>query len=392
LRLAGLLSEVTILMRVSFVLPNANLGGGTRVIALFAEHLQKRGHDVLVVSTPPRPPRLREQVRSLVRGNGWPRRLRSWHTHLDDRDVPQHVIDRSRPIVDADLPDADIVIATWWETAEWVARLGPRKGVKAYFIQQYEANFGQPEDQVAATWRLPMQKIVCSQWLANLARDLFGDSTAIVTPNGIDLDLFHAPPRGKQSRPTVGLMYSTAPVKACDVALATVAKAAQHVPDLHLRAFGLQQPVSWLPLPPGTDYMRQPLQSRLREIYAACDVWICTSRSEGYHLPPHEAMACRCPVVSTRVGGPIELVDEGVNGYLVDVGDVDTLVARLVDVLTLSEPSWRQMSNAALATAKRFTWHDATDRFEEALFRTLEIGRERLRAPKAVGGHCQGQG
>jgi glycosyltransferase involved in cell wall biosynthesis len=373
-------------MRVSFVLPNANLGGGTRVIALFAEHLRKRGHDVLVVSTPPMQPRLRDQVRSLVSGHGWPKRLRSWQTHLDERNVAQHVIDRFRPIMDADLPDADIVIATWWETAEWVARLSARKGAKAYFIQQYEANFGQPEDRVAATWRLPMQKIVCSQWLADLARDTFGDSTAIVTPNGIDLDLFHAPPRGKQPRPTVGLLYSPAPVKACDVALAVVAEAARQVKDLHLRAFGLPHPVAWLPLPSGADYTRQPPQSQLRAIYSACDVWLCTSLSEGYHLPPHEAMACRCPVVSTRVGGPIELVEEGVNGYLADVGDTATLLRRLVEVLTLSEPAWRRMSDAALATAERFTWEDATDRFEEALLRTAGTACESARAPKAMGG------
>ena len=379
-------------MRVSFVLPNANLGGGTRVIALFAEHLQRRGHDVLVVSTPPKPPRLREQVRSLLRGNGWPRRLRSWQTHLDERIVPQRVIDCFRPIVDDDLPDADVVIATWWETAEWVAQLGPRKGAKAYFIQQYEANFGQPDDRVASTWRLPMQKIVCSQWLADLARDSFGDSTAILTPNGIDLDLFHAPPRGKQPRPTVGLLYSSAPVKACDVALATVAEAARQVPELHLRAFGLPDPVPGLPLPNGTDYTRQPAQTHLREIYGACDVWLCTSRSEGYHLPPHEAMACRCPVVSTRVGGPMELIEEGVNGYLVDVGDFDALVRRLVDVLTLSEPAWKRMSDAALATAQRFAWEDATDLFEDALLRTAGNVRESVCGPKAIGEHCQGQG
>jgi glycosyltransferase involved in cell wall biosynthesis len=303
--------------------------------------------------------------------------------------VPQRIIERFRPIVDDDLPDADVVIATWWETALWVARLGPRKGAKAYFIQQYEANFGQPEDQVAATWRLPMQKIVCSQWLADLARDSFGDSTAIITPNGIDLDLFHAPPRGKQPRPTVGLLYSSAPVKACDVALATVKDAARSVPGLHLRAFGLPHPVSWLPLPNGADYTRQPPQTYLREIYGACDVWLCTSRSEGYHLPPHEAMACRCPVVSTRVGGPIELVEDGVNGYLADVGDTDTLVQRLVDVLTLPETAWRRMSDAALATAKRFTWEDATDRFEDALVRT---SRGQVRTANGPGGHCHGQG
>jgi glycosyltransferase involved in cell wall biosynthesis len=377
-------------MRVTFVTPIANLGGGTRVIAHFGEQLQRRGHDVLIVSTSPERPRLRDQIRSLVRGTGWPRRLQSWPSHFDDVNVPHRIIDRARPVLDDDLPDADVVIATWWETAEWVDRLSPRKGAKAYFIQQNEVNFGQPADRVAATWRLPMQKVVCSQWLADLARDRFGDSTAIVTPNGIDLDLFCAPPRGMQPRPTVGLMYSPAPVKACDVALATFAAAARRVPGLQLRAFGQHAPVPWLRLPDGADYTTRPPQTQLREIYAGCDVWLCTSRSEGYHLPPHEAMACRCPVVSTRVGGPIELIEEGVNGYLADVGDVETLAARLVDVLALPELSWKRMSDAALVTATRFTWADAADRFEEALMHTAGQAREASVAPDAIGGHCRG--
>ena len=43
-----------------------------------------------------------------------------------------------------------VVIATWWETAEWVAGLSPRKGAKAYFLQHHEVHPGQPVDRVRA--------------------------------------------------------------------------------------------------------------------------------------------------------------------------------------------------------------------------------------------------
>jgi glycosyltransferase involved in cell wall biosynthesis len=78
-------------------------------------------------------------------------------------------------------------------------------------------------------------------------------------------------------------------------------------------------------------------------------------------------MACRCPVVSTSVGGPIDIIENGLNGYLVPVADAKALADRMVDVLTYGEEQWRAMSDAAIATATHYTWDDATDLLENAL-------------------------
>ena len=356
-------------MRVNFVLPEENLAGGTRVIAMYAEHLRLRGHQVVVVSRPRQLPSVRNRIKSLLTGRGWPPAPPSGPSYFDPLEVEHRVVETHRPIVDRDLPDADVVVATWWETAEWVARLSPCKGAKAYLIQQLESNFpGQPADHVDATWRLPMQKIVISQWLAEVARDRFGDSGSIIVPNAVDLDLFHAPHRGKQPRPTVGFLYAAdSPHKGTATALAVIDNASPRIPGLHVRAFGFDDLRTSAPLPPGSEYFRRPPQHTLRDIYAGCDVWLCTSTSEGHHLPPHEAMACRCPVVSTKVGGPIDLVEDGVTGYLLDVNDVDGLTSRLIKVLELPEPAWQRMSEAAYDSVKNFTWDRATDLFEQAL-------------------------
>jgi glycosyltransferase involved in cell wall biosynthesis len=282
--------------------------------------------------------------------------------------LDHRLLDRYRPVEDRDLPDADVVLATWWSTAQWVAALSPAKGAKAYFIQQLESNFGQPAEEVEATWRLPMQKIVCAQWLADLARERFSDPGAVVVPNGIDTNLFHAPRRAKQGRPTVGFLYAPSiPVKGTATALAAIQEASRRVPGLHVRAFGVGSLSPSAPLPPGSEYVQKPPQQSLRTIYGGCDVWLCSSTSEGYHLPPHEAMACRCPVVSTRVGGPTDLVQDGVSGYLLDPGDIAGLADRLVRVLTLDEAAWQRMSDAAHTAATRFTWNEAGALFERAL-------------------------
>jgi glycosyltransferase involved in cell wall biosynthesis len=375
-------------MRVNFVLPEDNLAGGTRVIAMYAEHLRRRGHQVVVVSLPRQLPPVRNRIKSLLTGRGWPTAVPG-PSYFDAIEVEHRVIETHRPITDRDLPDADVVVATWWETAEWVARLSPCKGAKAYLIQQVESNFpGQPAECIEATWRLPMQKIVVSQWLTEVARDRFGDPTSIIVPNGIDLDLFHAPHRGKQPRPTVGFLYAPhSPHKGTATALTVIDAASRRIPGLHVRAFGFDNPAPFAPLPPGSEYYRRPPQHTLRDIYADCDVWLCTSTSEGYHLPPHEAMACRCPVVSTRVGGPMDLIEDGVTGYLVDVDNTHNLTDRLIEILGLPGPAWQRMSEAAYESVKSFTWDKATIRFERALEVAIErFGSSTFDGPSPVVG------
>ena len=151
------------------------------------------------------------------------------------------------------------------------------------------------------------------------------------------------------------------------MSLKAIELAAKRVPGLRLIAFGAEPVADQLPIPPGSSFHHFPAQDSIRDLYASCDVWLCGSYSEGFHLPPLEAMACRCPVVSTNVGGPADIIQSGWNGYLVPVGDAEALADRLVDVLNLDESEWRAMSDAALATATRYTWDDATDLLESVL-------------------------
>lgn len=357
-------------MKITFVLPFAGLAGGIRVVAIYADRLKKRGHEVFVVSTPGDPITPLKQIKSLLKGRGWISSKKA--SHFDGLDVPHQVIDRWRPITDADVPDADVVIATWWETAEWVSKLSDAKGAKAYFIQHHEIFEGMPKERVEATWSLPMHKIAISKWLVEIAQTRYGDSHVSFIPNSVDTKQFYAPPRGKQPVPTVGMLYSSIGWKGCDVSLKAFSLAAQKIPNLRLVAFGASDPSADVPLPAGTEYIKQPPQDTIKDIYAKCDVWLCGSWSEGFYLPLLEAMACRCPVVSTQVGGPLDTIKEGVNGYLVPLGDSTALANQLVHVLTLPEAEWQAMSDAAYDTATQYTWDDATELFEAALHTAIE--------------------
>lgn len=353
-------------MTITFILPQPGLSGGIRVIAIYAERLKRRGHEVLIVHPPNAQPSLKERARSVMRGRGWPRVPRLYPSHLDGIEVPRKVLDRWRPVTAQDVPDSDFVIATWWETAEWVAALPASKGAKVYFIQHYEIHDNQPVDRVKKTWTLPLRKIVVAQWLADIARKEYGDADAALVPNSVDLDVFHAPERGKRAVPTVGFMHAYVPWKGTDIACEALRLARAQLPELACVSFGMHVPDESHPVPEGTRFTLLPQSYALREIYAQCDAWLVPSRSEGFGLPILEAMACRTPVIATPTGAAPELIGQG-GGILVGHEDPRAMARAILDIAAMGDAQWRAMSGRAYATARAYTWDDATELFEQAL-------------------------
>jgi glycosyltransferase involved in cell wall biosynthesis len=352
-------------MRITFVLPGANLSGGIRVIAIYAEMLAQRGHDVLVLHPWPPAPRLRDQIRSVVRGQGWPVPHHKKPTHFDGRQVQRQILDQARRLTEADVPDADVIVATWWETSEWIEGLSPKKGAKVFFAQGYELFDWQPVDRVKATWSKPMHKIVVSQWLANVARDVYGDTEVSLVPNAVDTRQFYAPARDKNDVPTVGFLYCAESVKGADVAFRAYELAKQRIPSLRLRLFGGDPPRRDA-LPAQASFELRPPQDRLRDIYASCDAWLFASRSDGFGLPLLEAMACRTPIIATPTGAAPELTAAGA-GFLVRMDAPEDMADAICRLCEMPSREWQAMSVLAHAIAQTYSWERAADRFAQAL-------------------------
>jgi glycosyltransferase involved in cell wall biosynthesis len=354
-------------VRITFVLPCFDLTGGNRVVSIYADALRRRGHEVSAVAPRQRRTSWRQCVRSLLRGRGWPARTGVGPSHFDGLGVPHRTLRHSGPVTDADLPPADVVVATWWETAEWVAALSPSRGAKVHFMQDYEV-WGGPRQRVDATCRLPMPKIVIARWVRDLLCDRFGQPEPELIPNSVDADCFHAPPRGRQAVPTVGLTYTPMHNKGCDISLKAFELAARRLPGLRLVAFGSTRPTPELPLPPGADFTFQAPNHMLREIYARCDAWLFGTRIEGFGLPLLEAMACRTPVIGTPAGAAPELLGQG-GGVLVPHEDPAAMAEAIVRICSLPDVRWRELSDRALAVSAASTWDAAADRFEAVLLR-----------------------
>jgi glycosyltransferase involved in cell wall biosynthesis len=281
-------------MRITFVLPGINLGGGSRVIGIFARALVRRGHEVLILASPASYGSIRTRIRRFLRGEtnqAVEQQEIGFRTYFGDGKVPVRFLDANRAVTDADVPDADVVIATFWTTAMQVMDLSSSKGAKAFFLQGYEVVPGQTIQGMDDAWRLPLHKITSSRWLTELARTRFDDAEATEVPDSVDTELFKAPPRSRQKKPTLGFLYATHAVKGVDITLKAIELIRERYPDLHVQSFGAVQPIAELPLG-NASFQYRPAQDDIRGIYSSCDVWVCGSRSEGFHLPPLEAMAC----------------------------------------------------------------------------------------------------
>jgi glycosyltransferase involved in cell wall biosynthesis len=343
------------------------------VLAIYAERLHRRGHQVLAVAPHEETPTLWQSAKSFLRGRGWPPRRHREASHFDGLPVETRLLGHSGPLTDADVPDADVILATWWRTVPWVAELSEAKGAKVHFVQHYETYGGAPAD-VDAAYALPLAKIAVSNWLRDILESKFHQTPVAVIPNCVDKEQFYAPPRGKQPVPTVGLLYHTLPLKGCDIGIKACEQAAAALPDLRVVAIGEMPVAADLPLPKGAEFIHRARDQKLRETYGRCDAWLFASRLEGFGLPILEAMACRTPVIATPAGAAPELLAGG-GGILVPQEDPGAMARALVKVCTLPDAEWRAMSDAALATATAQTWDDATGLLEQALQKIVQRGR-----------------
>ncbi|MFZ4623083.1 MAG: glycosyltransferase family 4 protein [Rhodoferax sp.] len=358
-------------MRITFLLPADNLTGGNRVVAIYARQLRQLGHEVLVVCCAPERLSLRAMARAVLRRDGAALRqhFQPLPGHIAISGVPCRVLERPRAITAADVPDADVIIATWWETALWMHAMPAAKGKKVHLIQGYEVWLNPAcQAQVQAALRLPNQKIAISADLKHTLETEAGLQGVQVIANAVDLTQFNAPPRQRQAVPTVGFVYAHAAIKGADICIRACELARARLPGLKVLAFGADQPAESLALPSGTEFHYRPAQAELKTIYARCDAWLFGSRLDSFGLPILEAMACRTPVIAVPIGAAPELLADGA-GLLVAKESPQAMADAIVALCHgISAAAWCRHADLAHQKAHSYSWEDAS----RALLAALE--------------------
>ena len=115
-----------------------------------------------------------------------------------------------------------------------------------------------------------------------------------------------------------------------DATLCMVGDGPDRVPaERDAKELGIAKSVLW------TGYQRD-----VSPYYSMFDTLVLPSANEGTPVVAIEALAGGCPVVATRVGGVPDVVDDGEDGVLVEVGDVDAIAEALA--LLARDPELRR--------------------------------------------------
>ena len=118
-----------------------------------------------------------------------------------------------------------------------------------------------------------------------------------------------------------------------------------------------------------------PAYGDIVALYQCLDLYLVTSREEGGPAAILEAQACGVPVVSTRVGMAPEVIQSGVNGFLAEPDDPESLAILAASVMDARDLHRRLRSNA-LEGVRDYDWVRIAAEYHQRVYAPLL--RERL--------------
>jgi glycosyltransferase involved in cell wall biosynthesis len=348
---------------VAIPLAGFNLSGGVKSLVGVANALAERGHAVRILvpdyaATPPATLRTGVRVRVLAAGPSW-------------LPGPVRKLIHLARLARTATAGADVCLANYFTTtyvalaSKWLR--GDRT-VLAYNVRGYEplshglnADASLPSRLVRAalawlSYRLPLQKICTTEWL----REQTGDRTAYVVGHGIDLDVFRpGPERPTGERVVVGTIGRLGEAKGYPDFLRALDLLPSTLPiEIRVAAPDRVPPPDRFPAT-----IEHPRPEReMADFYGRCDLFVFSSRGEGFGLPALEAMAVGCPVVTTDSGGVRQFAVDGANCVMVPPADARAL-AQAIEALVQDPDRRAGLRAAGIATAAGYGQDAVLDRF-----------------------------
>lgn len=192
-----------------------------------------------------------------------------------------------------------------------------------------------------------------------------------VIPCGVDLTLFR-PHNRQQARKALGLRQDQPvllfvgrldPFKGPDVLLRAAAMMEEQAQvvivggrltgDQELQ--NLRKLATSLKLSQRVHFLGARPQQELPMLYSAADVTVVPSYHESFGMAAVESLACGTPVVATRAGGLMTVVQQGETGYLVP--HCPGFFAERLDALLQQPAVLERMRHAARPSVQHLSWH-----------------------------------
>lgn len=354
------------MLKINILLPcsGKNPVGGFKVVYEYANALVQRGYSVAVVH-----PMIldgadiRAYERLKIKARYYRERFSNQYRPDSWFKLHQKVKALWVPLLDQKfIPDADIVVATAWQTAEWVSAYPAKKGRKFYLLQHLETWSG-AQERVKATWKLQIHKIVIARWLQEFAASLGETSTYI--PNGLDFGAFSMDTLPANRDPaTVIMLYHEAGWKGSQDGLHALRLIQKKIPQLRVILFGVpERPAG---LEDWITYYQLPEQDLLCKLYNESAICLATSWTEGWGLVPCEAMMCGAATVMTDIGGHREFGIHGETTLFSPPKEPQKLADNVVQLIQDNDLRLK-LARQGHEHVQQFTWKNAVDAFEKVM-------------------------
>lgn len=346
-------------MKINFVIPSTVLGGGVRMVFIYANYLVEQGHDVIVYV-----PKI--FAWKDIRNNKINIKTSIANTFKRGKKVDwfdcKFPIRLAVSISDKYIRNADITVATAWYTARNVAELSPTKGEKVYFIQDYEVcSDGSDKDAVEATYKLPMNRISIAKWLDQIIYSISGYHTEIIY-NGIADEEFLNTEKVAGTVKTIIMLGNMAPHKGTENGI-TILKKMQEKYGVRVIIFASTPSTEF---PDTFEFYLRPDRAVLMDLYTQADICLFPSIREGWGLIVTEALAHKCAVVGNNTGSVAEIGIHGENMLIARDMNPESLETCLEQVL-LDDALMRRLQENGYVTAKNLNSSKQCEKFESYL-------------------------
>lgn len=335
------------------------------VVYEYANRLVARGHEVTVVHAPLSAkirPRLLASLYLWLRGKAKRHRAAIGMAGASGYPIDSRVKMLYVPEPRASyVPDGDAIFGSLLEGEDYPQE----KGKRFLFFQGYRMGLW-PAAQEDAYWREPIPKIVIAPWLCEKGLELGVPADEMIyIPNGIDHTKYRLLQPIENRPPRIAMLYHTIDWKGSEDGIKALELARDKFPKLQAALFSrLARPKG---LPEWIEYHCDPPQEDLvGRIYNGSSMYLCPSWREGWHLPPAEAMACGCAVVSTDIGGVRDYAEHGVTALLSPPRNPEALAQNILRLLEDDELRIR-LAKAGHERIQEFTWERSTDLLEQFL-------------------------
>lgn len=116
-------------------------------------------------------------------------------------------------------------------------------------------------------------------------------------------------------------------------------------------------------------------QENLAELYSISDLKLLLSEKESFGLVLIEAMACGVPTIGTNVGGIPEVIEDGVDGYICELGDIKDIANKAINVLSDFELHKKLSNQAINSVQQKFNSERIVNNYEDLYYSILSKKR-----------------